>query len=166
MAETMTAHSQSFAYKNLRLVKAEAAGTYGTKEYNYDQAGNMTLKDGITYSYKGHQMKSGKKSGKGVPDAGTLYFHQNHLGSTAMTTNKQGAKVSRPVYLPYGGVYRLDGPDNFRPKFTGKELDKETQLYYYSARYTDPSGNQPHIELAFPPQPLGDDPQALVRLVA
>jgi RHS repeat-associated protein len=77
----------------------------------------------------------------GVPVPGTLYFHRDHLGSTSVTTDEDGGFASRMVYLPYGQPYDagLQGPDDFRSKFQGKELDVPANLYYFGARYYDPA---------------------------
>jgi RHS repeat-associated protein len=79
--------------------------------------------------------------GPGEPTPGTLYFLSDHLGSTALTLNEAGAVGSRVAYLPYGGVYvdKSTGPDNFRPKFQGKEVDAQSGLQYFGARYYDPT---------------------------
>lgn len=86
------------------------------------------------------------------PTQGVVYFHPNHLGSTAMVTEDvplfingelQDPVVSRVYYKPYGEVIRgadaSGGPDFFRSKFTGQEDDPETSLMYYGARYYDPA---------------------------
>ena len=58
-----------------------------------------------------------------------------------MLTNNDGAYHERIEYLPYGEVWVEDASItiNYRTpyKFTGKELDKETGLYYFGARYYD-----------------------------
>ncbi len=76
----------------------------------------------------------------GMPTTGVLYFHQDHIGNTKLTTSAQGAQQSRLVYEPYGQIYQpaSEGPDNFRYKFGGKELDESANLYYFNARYYDP----------------------------
>jgi RHS repeat-associated protein len=78
-------------------------------------------------------------NGLGYPVAGTVYFHQNHLGSTHVVTNTSGAEVARVEYLPFGEMYApaSNGQDIFRPKYTGQEWDKDSGLYYYNARYYD-----------------------------
>ncbi|HEV8583057.1 MAG TPA: RHS repeat-associated core domain-containing protein [Thermoanaerobaculia bacterium] len=80
------------------------------------------------------------RTAPGVPVPGTLYFHRNHLGSTVLTTDGAGRLSSRLAYLPYGSVYGpgTSGPDDFRRKFQGKELDEDAALYYFDARYYDP----------------------------
>lgn len=76
---------------------------------------------------------------QGRPTVGVVYMHTNHLGSTTMTTDESGQVKARFVYEPYGTMFRgaCEGPDDVRPKFTGKELDADTELYYFEARYYD-----------------------------
>jgi RHS repeat-associated protein len=70
------------------------------------------------------------------------YYHSDHLGSAQLITDWQGKEYERFEYTPYGeawiekasAVSALDVPY----RFTGKERDKETGLYYYGARYLDP----------------------------
>lgn len=80
-------------------------------------------------------------NGAGVPEVGVYYLHQDHLGSTLVVTDDTGSEVSRVQYEPYGEIYQAgsSGTDHFRPKFTGKELDEGIGLYYFGARYYDPS---------------------------
>ncbi len=69
----------------------------------------------------------------------TYYFHDDHLGSTNLLTDNSGNVKELMEYLPFGGFSRHDklGNDTERAwfYFTGKELDDETGLYYYGARY-------------------------------
>ena len=58
-----------------------------------------------------------------------------------MVLDEQGDVVERRDYLPYGSERLTDSAPNAPKtdhKFTGKELDSETGLYYYGARYYDP----------------------------
>jgi RHS repeat-associated protein len=64
------------------------------------------------------------------------YLHQDHLGSTAVTTNTSGTVVARIGYYPFGGTRYTSGTLGTDKKFTGQRLD-QTGLYYYSARYYD-----------------------------
>jgi RHS repeat-associated protein len=71
-----------------------------------------------------------------------FYYHSDHLGSAQLITDYKGEEYERLEYTPYGelwvekasAVSALDVPY----RFTGKERDKETGLYYYGARYLDP----------------------------
>ncbi|QOI50420.1 RHS repeat-associated core domain-containing protein [Leptospira interrogans serovar Bataviae] len=84
----------------------------------------------------------------GMPVTGMFFFHPNHLGSITMITDGAGNPASGPEpgvsfvsYEPYGSIIRNDsyGPDIFRYKFTGQIEDKESGLYYYKARYYEPT---------------------------
>ena len=48
------------------------------------------------------------------------------------------------MYIPFGEVFveQRDGNWNTPYLFNAKELDEETGLYYYGARYLDPTGVQ------------------------
>ncbi|MBP3717500.1 MAG: hypothetical protein J6I79_08405 [Paludibacteraceae bacterium] len=75
--------------------------------------------------------------------APALYFyHPDHLGSTAMVTNEDGHITQNVVYIPYGEVFveERNGSWTSSYLFNAKELDEETGLYYYGARYLDPPG--------------------------
>ena len=65
-----------------------------------------------------------------------LYYHPDHLGSTTLVTNQSGDVVEENFYYPYGES--LEGTEDSRHLYTGKEKDKDsTDLYYYGARYYD-----------------------------
>ncbi len=72
------------------------------------------------------------------------YYHSDHLGSSSLITDSVGNITQQLEYLPYGEVFLEKrnedvGADYFTPyKFNGKELDEETGLYYYGARYMNP----------------------------
>ncbi len=69
---------------------------------------------------------------------GTIYYnHSDQLGSSSIETNTTGQIVESLDYYPFGSV-RLDEKTSSyeaNHKYTGKELDEETNLYYYGARY-------------------------------
>ena len=74
---------------------------------------------------------------------GQMYFYQrDHLGSTMLVTDSIGNTVQLVEYTPWGEVFveRRFGTSGFDTPylFNGKELDEETGLYYYGARYYDP----------------------------
>jgi|GEM_PF-4223160 len=67
------------------------------------------------------------------------YYSQDHLGSTTVVTDAAGAKVEEIHYYPYGATRTDSGSISISHKYTGQELDSETGLYYYGARYYDPA---------------------------
>jgi RHS repeat-associated protein len=68
----------------------------------------------------------------------TWYYHPDHLGSSSIVTDSTGNKSEAIYYYPYGGTRQDTGSVSVKHKFTGQELDDETGLYYYGARYYDP----------------------------
>jgi RHS repeat-associated protein len=69
------------------------------------------------------------------------WYHGDHLGSAQAVTNVRGEEYEQIEYTSYGEIWidnasaasNLDIPY----RFTGKERDTETGLYYYGARYLD-----------------------------
>jgi len=98
-----------------------------------------------------------------------VYHHEDHLSGAGVDTNSSGEAVNVFDYYPFGSV-RLEEQNGLFEndfKFTGKELDSETGLYYYGARYYDAELGRFVSEdpLQFRPGELmktfGTNPQAL-----
>ncbi|MBS4039929.1 MAG: hypothetical protein KGZ81_04950, partial [Flavobacteriales bacterium] len=73
-----------------------------------------------------------------------LYFyHPDHLGTATFLTDHKGNPYQFFLNLPFGETMAeqrsYTGNFNNRWKFNGKELDEETGLYYYGARFYNPS---------------------------
>ena len=70
----------------------------------------------------------------------TFFYHNDHLGSTSYITDDHANITQYDAYLPYGEllVDEHSSSEDMPYKFNGKELDEETGLYYYGARYMDP----------------------------
>jgi len=69
------------------------------------------------------------------------FYHSDHLGSASLISDYKGDEYQRIEYTPYGETW-IERTDNkglaYLPyKFTAKELDPETGLYYFGARYLD-----------------------------
>ena len=70
----------------------------------------------------------------------TKLGHCDYLGSTSYITDAKGNITQFDAYLPYGEllVDEHSSSEEMPYKFNGKELDQETGLYYYRARYMNP----------------------------
>ncbi len=87
ITDTVNSATQTFRYDALnRLIWAQ--GSYGTKTYAYDEIGNITLKDGLTYTYA----EAGSRS-----DGGAAGVH-------AVTSLSDG---SRFKYDLNGNMYQI-----------------------------------------------------------
>jgi RHS repeat-associated protein len=140
---------------NRRLVSAN-----GT-QYAYDYTGRRvkkSLPDGTVIRYiapyfEVTQLPDGQRSTQiylfgadglvaTMPDATAAtssirYCHRDQTNSTIAVTDASGVVTLKIQYLPFGEVFKITGGDEFRRKFSGKELDDETGLYYFDARYYD-----------------------------
>ena len=69
-----------------------------------------------------------------------FFYHSDHLGSTSYITDAKANITQFDAYLPYGEllVDEHTSSEDMPYKFNGKELDQETGLYYYGARYMNP----------------------------
>ncbi len=101
--------------------------------------------------------------GASYGDVNPYYYHPDHLGSVHSVTYVEGEAYERIKYTPFGEMWVEIREDNdtahlkYIPfRFTAKEWDQETGLYYYGARYMDPrtsrwmSGDPAGFELINP----------------
>lgn len=73
-----------------------------------------------------------------VTPAGSQYFHHDALGSTVNLTSESGATQASYALDPWGHIVSQQGDSVNRQVFTGKEIDWNTGLVYFGARYYDP----------------------------
>jgi RHS repeat-associated protein len=73
----------------------------------------------------------------GPSESRTLFYLPDHLGSPSLVLDGDGAVVENSVFYPYGQERARDGGYESEYRFTGKELDGETGLHYFGARYYD-----------------------------
>ena len=93
------------------------------------------------------------------------YYHSDHLGSAQFVTDWKGRQYEHIEYTPYGELWIEEvaaGLDKLPFRFTGKELDEETGLYYYGARYLDPKysrwlSGDPALGEYIPQAPVNDE---------
>ena len=78
-------------------------------------------------------------TGSGLPENDIFYFHPDHLGSTSYITTKDGNISQHVEYIAFGEVMFEEHASSFSSPylFNGKELDRETNLSFYGARYLD-----------------------------
>ncbi|MDH5381340.1 MAG: RHS repeat-associated core domain-containing protein, partial [Cyclobacteriaceae bacterium] len=67
------------------------------------------------------------------------YYHPDHLGSTSYITDATGEVYQHLEYFAFGETFVEEHSNTDRTPYlyNGKELDEETGLYYYGARYYD-----------------------------
>lgn len=143
-----------------RLTKVEKDGKV-VAEYLYDEAGLRLQKKGsdttvyyvfdqngqVLYEeengeYLAYVYVLGKHfarvDGKvGSEEKQTYFYHTDHLGSTVLVTDEAGQAVWSTEYTPFGSLTIAEGKLKKAAKFTGKDLDEDTGLYYFNARWYD-----------------------------
>ena len=67
----------------------------------------------------------------------SFYYHADGLGSIVDLTDSIGNIVQSYVYDSFGNIEQQVGSTTNPYTFTGRELDNESGLYYYRARYYD-----------------------------
>jgi RHS repeat-associated protein len=95
------------------------------------------------------------------------YYHGDHLGSAQIVTDPEGKIYEQLEYTPYGELWveHLKTTIETTPfRFTGKERDSETGLYYYGARYLNPQTSMwlsadPAMGEYIPQAPINDEAQ-------
>ena len=67
------------------------------------------------------------------------YYHPDHLGSSSYITDANGEVSQHVEYFAFGETFLEEHSNTDRTPYlyNGKELDEETGLYYYGARYYD-----------------------------
>ncbi|MGB4268164.1 MAG: RHS repeat-associated core domain-containing protein, partial [Spirochaetota bacterium] len=150
-----------------KTVDTKAGGSV-TTTYEYDTRGMRIIKDGpfgksiyvdtgfVTSSassnsavaiisnhvFVGNTRVASVVKHKDETQAAIYYYASDHLGSSSVLTTNTGNYHERIEYLPYGETWVEDKANasgySTPYKFTSKELDPETGLYYHGHRYRDP----------------------------
>jgi RHS repeat-associated protein len=132
-ANSQSANITTYDYdgEGRRVRRTETGVVALTTVYVYDGAGNLAAE---------------YDQGGTPPAGGMQYLTQDHLGSTRLVTDGNGAPVQRLDYLPFGDsipstvgsrstVNGYGASAGLPLQFTGKERDAETGLDFFGARY-------------------------------
>ncbi len=150
--------SHGWDFEN-RLTSVTLPGTAGTVAFKYDPFGRRIQKSSVAgttnYVYDGDNVieeldatgavTAQYTQGLGIDEPLATYrssvasfYHADGLGSIQALTDATGLPAAAYVYDSFGNLFASAGVTNpFR--YTAREFDSETGLYYYRARYYDPS---------------------------
>jgi RHS repeat-associated protein len=154
--------SYAWDFEN-RLSSVTLPGSGGTVSFKYDPFGRRIYKSSSSatsvYAYDGDNLIEETNSTGGVVaryeqtqnideplamlrSSATSYFHADGLGSITSLSNSAGSIANTYIYDSYGNLTSSTGSlvNSFR--YTGREFDSETGLYYYRARLYDPTAGR------------------------
>lgn len=110
----------------------------GVFEHRYQKSssGTVTAAQWITHIMDGRSRIAMEREGNVMGDSGgsLKYYVEDHLGSGMLRLSTAGAVIDREEYYPFGDS-SLRTFSLKRYRYVGKELDSESGLYYYGARY-------------------------------
>ncbi len=69
----------------------------------------------------------------------TTYYEADGLGSVTSLSNSTGALANTYTYDSFGNLSASTGTVTNPLRYTARELDSETGVYFYRSRYMDPS---------------------------
>jgi RHS repeat-associated protein len=151
--------SYTWDFEN-RLTSVTLPGTGGTVSFKYDPFGRRIYKSSSSgtsvFAYDADNLiEETNSSGAAVArysqtqnideplamlrSGATSYYHADGLGSVTSLSSAAGSIANTYTYDSFGKLTASTGSlvNSFR--YTARESDTETGLYYYRARYYDPS---------------------------
>jgi RHS repeat-associated protein len=125
-----------YDYANQRVVKR---GPQGETAYvnQYFSIRNRNI--GTKHVFSGSTRIASKLMKKNAEEKDQYFYHPDHLGSNGYITDADGEIFRHTEFFPSGEAWVDEASNKQRTPylFAGKELDEETGLYYFGARYYD-----------------------------
>ena|GEM_PF-5837054 len=139
-AGLVTVAEYTYDAENLRIKKSSVKNgdTWFVYGLNGEVLFEETAKDTTRYVYVNGRHFAMVETDKATNTSSTFFYSLDHLGSTVMITDSAGKVVWQNEATPFGEWSGEIGVMHLKGKFTGKDLDEETGLYYYNARWMDP----------------------------
>lgn len=146
-----------------RLKSVTLPGSGGTVTFKYDPFGRRIYKSSSSgtsiYAYDSDNLieetnSSGAVVARYEPtqntdeplamlrSGATSYFHADGLGSITSLSSSAGSIANTYTYDSFGKLTASTGSLVNPFRYTARESDTETGLYYYRARYYDPQGGR------------------------
>jgi len=158
-ADSTGTTSYAWDFEN-RLTSVTLPGTAGTVTFKYDPFGRRIYKSSSggtsIFAYDGDNLVEETNSAGGVVardeqtqnideplamlrSGATSYYHADGLGSATSLSSAAGSIANTYTYDSFGKLTNSTGSLVNPFRYTARESDTETGLYYYRARYMDPS---------------------------
>ena len=149
-------------YEN-RLTSVTLPNSGGTVSFKYDPFGRRSYKQSPNttsiFVYEGANLVETVNGSGGIVarytpttnideplaesrSATTSYYEQDGLGSITSLTATNGSSSQTYAYDSFGNTTNSSGSLKNYFQYTAREFDTETNLYFYRARYYDPSSGR------------------------
>jgi RHS repeat-associated protein len=145
---TTTYGYDAFGARVYQIIPGTSTSTYPFKFFSVASTtpGSTRYATTTEYVFNGDTLLStvDQKIVNGVASgtAAVRYVHPDHLGSTNVVTNENGALVQTLDYYPYGATrVSISTSTNEKRKFIGQFAD-DSGLSYLNARYYNPTQRQ------------------------
>jgi len=146
-----------------RLTSVTLPGSGGTVSFKYDPFGRRIYKSSSAgtsiFAYDGDNMvEETNSSGTVVTrysqgltideplamlrSGATSFYNADGLGSITSLSSSAGALTQTYTFDSFGNQTASSGSLTNSFRYTGREFDAETSLYYYRARYYDPNAGR------------------------
>jgi RHS repeat-associated protein len=154
---------QASAHAFVSLLMTALTSTSSTTIFKYDPFGRRIYKSSSAgtsvYAYDGDNLvEETNSSGAAVArysqtqnvdeqlamlrSGATSYYHTDGLGSVTSLSNTAGALAQTYTFDSFGKTTTSTGSLTNPFRYTGREFDVETNLYFYRARYYDPNAGR------------------------
>ena len=141
---TAGSNTNTFQYDPMDYRIGRTGGTLGAKDYYLDgehleaEYNNNTIQAKYFRGLSTDELIAGYQyaNGQGTPSI----YHHDPLTSVTGISTADGQTLQTQTYSAFGDrTITTTGTSTNRLKYTGREQDPDTGLYYYRARYYDPS---------------------------
>ncbi|HQY57678.1 MAG: RHS repeat-associated core domain-containing protein [Nitrospira sp.] len=134
--------TSSYRYDGLER-RIEKVANDQTKRYVYDGEDILLEYDGSNVLQSRYTHGPTADEPIAVTNGGnTFFYHADGVGTVTELTDSVGVVAKAYVYDSYGTILEATGSLDQSYGYTGRELDQESGLYYYRARYYDPSNGR------------------------
>ena len=112
----------------------------GQDNPDYVNGKGFSSNDGTPEAAQARAMVKTRAGDVGTNERMQFYYHPDHLGSSSYITDLDGEVMQHIEYVPFGEVFIEERNNTWNTPylFNAKELDEETGMYYYGARYYEP----------------------------
>jgi RHS repeat-associated protein len=117
--------------------RIQKSGPSGTTNYVYDGANGIEEVNGAAAVTARYVQGAGIDEPLAESGAVLSYYSADGLGSITSLTDATGTTAATFVYGAFGVLNSSTGTIANPYRYTGREFDQETGLYYYRARYYD-----------------------------